>query len=55
MNRIGKNMKHAIEFFSKYEGWHSVNMSRKADRKAVERLVKMGLLKKNEFNQYRWI
>lgn len=55
MNRIGKNMKHAIEFFSKYEGGHCIDIRCEATRKAVERLVKMGLLKKNEFNQYRWI
>jgi len=53
-NRVynGKNMKHAIAFFTEYPGWHDYAKDR-ATVNAIKRLVKQGTLEVNEYHQAR--
>lgn len=54
MSKIGKNMKNALDFVNKYSGWHSFGKDRKTVN-AIKRLEKIGLVKVNEFSQFRKI
>lgn len=42
--RLGKNMKHALEFATKYPGWHGYAYQERYTREAIERLAKLGLI-----------
>lgn len=51
---IGKNMKHALKFVTKYKGWHTFTNNR-ATKNAITRLKKLGLVKVNGYNQFKRI
>lgn len=44
--KIGKNMKHALEFASKYSGWHTFKKDR-ATKNAILKLEKLKLVNIN--------
>jgi hypothetical protein len=50
--KIGKNMKHALEFSQKHKGWHTFKNDR-ATKAAIEKLAKLKLVVINEFNQFK--
>lgn len=51
-NKLGKNMKHALEFANKHKGWHSYAKDR-ATVQAIQRLEKLGLIKTNIYRQFK--
>lgn len=50
--KLGKNMKHALEFISHCKSWHTFANDR-ATKNAIAKLAKLGLVRVNEFNQFR--
>lgn len=50
--RLGKNMKHALNFARLNAGWHCYGKGR-ATVEAIRRLERAGLIKTNEFRQFR--
>lgn len=51
--RFGKNMKNTLDFYMLYRGWHTFDANHRATFKAIMRLVELGLLQVNEYNQAR--
>ena len=51
--KIGKNMRHALDFAHKNRGWHSYNTRDRATVNAIERLFYFRLIKKNRHNQFK--
>ncbi len=49
--RIGKNMQQLLTFARKYPGWHTYRTDRTTTA-TVRRLVKVGLLKVNQYGQF---
>lgn len=49
--KLGKNEKHAYEFVKKYPGWHGFDNDR-TTKNAIKSLLRKGLIKVNEFNQF---
>lgn len=42
--RLGKNMKHAMEFARAYHGWNSFETRERSTREAIRRLAQHGLV-----------
>jgi len=51
--RLGKNMRHALEFAKKYAGKWQGFASDRATRNAIQSLQRQGLIEVNEFQQFR--
>lgn len=51
--RLGKNMTHALDFCTKYTGWHCY--ARKCDStvQTIRRLERLGIVETNKFFQFR--
>ena len=49
---MGKNMKHALDFATRFPGWHSFSGDR-ATRESIARLASRGLVSVNQFQQFR--
>jgi len=52
-NKMGKNMKHALAFATKYLGWHTWDISCQATCNAIRSLAKRSLIETNNYNQFR--
>ena len=52
--RIGKNMKHALNFAKKYIGWNSYSND-KATKKAIHKLYELKVIDINQYNQFKFI
>jgi len=50
---MGKNMKHALAFATKYLGWHTWDISCQATCNAIRSLAKRSLIETNNYNQFR--
>jgi len=50
--RIGKNMRDALEFIRRCNGWHGFAKNRKTVT-SIKRLEKLGLVEVNEFDQFK--
>lgn len=50
---IGRNMKHAMEFISRCNGWQTYSKTSRATRNAVQRLQRRGLVEVNTFFQFK--
>lgn len=44
MAKMGKNMKHALDFATKYPGWYYYDYRNIPTRNAINNLVKLGLV-----------
>lgn len=51
--RLGSNMKHALNFATSWQGWHTYSKHCKATQDAIRRLEARGLVETNEFNMFR--
>ncbi len=51
--RLGCNMKHALDFANRCQSWQTFSISNHATREAIKRLEAKGLIKTNQFNQFR--
>jgi hypothetical protein len=51
--RLGRNMKHALDFIRRVQGWHGFDRRCQATRRAIARLAAHGLVQVNEFSQFR--
>jgi hypothetical protein len=52
MPQLGKNMRHALDFATRYPGWHSFAKDHPT-RAAIKRLAERRLVEVNAFDQYR--
>ena len=50
---MGKHMKRLLLFCIKYPGWQSIAKNDPPMRRAVDRLVAIGAIERNEFGQVR--
>lgn len=50
--KLGKNMKHALSFAKKVNGWVTYGKDR-ATVDAIERLFRLGLIRKNRYRQFK--
>ena len=50
--KIGKNMKHALNFVNKHSGWHSFSKNRPTIN-AIKKLHELRLIEINNFGQFR--
>lgn len=50
--RLGSNMKHALDFATRWQGWHSFAKDR-ATVQAVTKLKNLNIVEVNKFNQFR--
>ena len=53
--RLGKNMKHALNFAKRYPKWHSYAEYCRPTIDALNKLEKLGLIEINSFRQFRII
>lgn len=54
--RLGCNMKHALEFATRWQGWHTyTKKDNGTTEKAIKSLEKHGLVETNRFNMFRKI
>jgi hypothetical protein len=52
-HKIGKNMRHTLDFITKNYGWQSYNPKCEATVGAIKKLKKIGLVKTNKVGQFR--
>ena len=52
---MGKNMKHALAFATKYPGWHSWDTRCQSTCNAIHSLAKRGLIETNKYNQFKLV
>lgn len=50
--RIGKNMKHALDFARRFVGWHTYAKDR-ATIDAINKLRELGVITTNQFHQFK--
>ena len=54
--KLGKNMKHALNFAKTYQGWHTYDKHCRTTVTAIKRLAKSGLVEISSISpQFRYI